>query len=200
MFSRISSPAYLHLAQTVRQETHLNKQACNHCCLINTTLLKCYVRSAMTQTHWLWTIARTEHIRTGPLRYEHPTLLVIGKDWFMCGSFVLVRLSGESSAFILPWHEVCRPHTTCRVIDVDLLCPISRTRFEEFSVINPSVLLQNLRHASVRCLISVLVCAVLNATGITFIPSFISSPECKIIWRFSSRESNPAFREQTLGS
>ena len=33
----------------------------------------CHARSAMTQTHWLWTIACTEHARTGPPRYQHPT-------------------------------------------------------------------------------------------------------------------------------
>jgi len=73
-------------------------------------------------------------------------------------------------------HEVCRPRAICRVIDIVLLCPSSHTWFQEFSVINPSVLLQDLYHALVRCLVSLLMCAVLYV--ITFTPSFISSPEC----------------------
>ena len=48
--------------------------------------------------------------------------------------------------------------------------------FQEFSVINPSVLLQDLHHAWIRFLISLLECAVLYV--VTFAPLFISSPEC----------------------
>ena len=65
----------------------------------------------------------------------------------------------------------------CRVIDIVLLCPSSHTWFQEFSVINPaSVLLQDLHHALIRFLISLLVFAVLYV--VTFTPLFISSPEC----------------------
>jgi len=48
---------------------------------------------------------------------------------------------------------------------------------QEFSVINLTGLLQDLYHVMVRCLISLLVCAVLYVI-ITFTPYFISSPEC----------------------
>ena len=48
--------------------------------------------------------------------------------------------------------------------------------FPEFFVINPGVLLQDLHYAFIRCLISLLVCAVLHV--ITFAPFFISSPGC----------------------
>ena len=54
------------------------------------------------------------------------------------------------------------------------LCLSSHTWFQECFVINPSVLLQDLHHALVRCLISLHVCAVFHV--ITFAPSFISSP------------------------
>ena len=64
----------------------------------------------------------------------------------------------------------------CMVIDIALLCPSSHTWFQEFSVINPSALLQDLHHALIRFLKSLLVCAVLYV--ITFTPLFISSPEC----------------------
>jgi len=65
------------------------------------------------------------------------------------------------------------------VIDTILLCPGSQTRFQQSSVINPSVLLQDLDHAvvTVRYLISLLVCAVLRVYVITFTPHFKSSPE-----------------------
>jgi len=49
--------------------------------------------------------------------------------------------------------------------------------FQEFSVINPSVLLQDL-HFLVQCLISLFVCAFQPEYVITFTPSFISSPQC----------------------
>ena len=73
-------------------------------------------------------------------------------------------------------HQVCRPRAVCRVIEIVLLCPSLRKWLQEFSVINPSVLLQDLHHALVRSLISLLVCAVLYL--ITFTPSFVSSPAC----------------------
>jgi len=57
-------------------------------------------------------------------------------------------------------------------------CPSLHTRFQELSFIIPSVLLQDLHHAVVRFLISLLVCAVPGLYVITFTPSFISSPEC----------------------
>ena len=41
---------------------------------------------------------------------------------------------------------------------------------------HPSVLLQDLHHAAVRCFMSLLVCAVLYV--VTFTPSYLSSPEC----------------------
>ena len=52
----------------------------------------------------------------------------------------------------------------------------SHTWFQEFPVINPSVLLQDLHHALIRFLITLLVYAGLYV--ITFAPLFISSPEC----------------------
>jgi len=53
---------------------------------------------------------------------------------------------------------------------------LARTHdFQEFYIINPSVLLQDLHHALTRFLISLLVCAVLYV--ITFTLLFISSPE-----------------------
>ena len=52
----------------------------------------------------------------------------------------------------------------------------SHTWFQEFSAINPSILLQDLYHTLIRCLISLLVCTVLYV--ITFTPPFISLPEC----------------------
>jgi len=52
----------------------------------------------------------------------------------------------------------------------------SQAQFQQKSVINPSVLLQDLHHALVRYLISLLVCAVLYVITVT--PSLISSPEC----------------------
>ena len=72
-------------------------------------------------------------------------------------------------------------HVPCAgwVIDIALLCPSLHTWFQEFSVINPSVLLQDLHHALVRCLISLLVCA--NLYVIIFTPFFISSPECAFL-------------------
>jgi len=45
-------------------------------------------------------------------------------------------------------------HAICRVIDTVLLCPSLRTRSQEFSVINPSVLLLDIHHAVVQYLIS----------------------------------------------
>jgi len=57
-----------------------------------------------------------------------------------------------------------------------LLCPSLHTRSQQFSVINPSVLLQDLLHAVTRCLTPLLVCAVLYV--VTCTPSFISSLEC----------------------
>ena len=62
------------------------------------------------------------------------------------------------------------------VIDIVLLCTSLHTLFQECSVINSSVQLQDLKHALIRCLISLLVCAVLYV--ITFAPSVISPPEC----------------------
>ena len=62
------------------------------------------------------------------------------------------------------------------MIDIVLLCPSSHTQSQSFSIINPSFLLQYPHNAVVRCLMSLLVCAVLYA--ITFTPSFVSSPEC----------------------
>ena len=47
---------------------------------------------------------------------------------------------------------------------------------KKFSVINPSVLLQDLHYAWIRILLSLLVCAVLYV--VTFTPLFISSPAC----------------------
>ena len=38
-------------------------------------------------------------------------------------------------------NNFCRPRAICRVIHIVLLCPSSKTRFQECSVINPSVLL-----------------------------------------------------------
>jgi len=64
----------------------------------------------------------------------------------------------------------------CRVIDIALLCPSSHTWFQDFPVIIPSVLLQDLHYALIRCLISLLVCVVLYV--ITLIAYFISLPEC----------------------
>jgi len=87
-----------------------------------------------------------------------------------------LNTSLRTLSFILPYHEDCRPHAIWRVIDIALLCPRMHTSCQEFSVINPSILLQDLRHTLIRCLISLLLCAVLYV--ITFTPSFISSPEC----------------------
>jgi len=77
----------------------------------------------------------------------------------------------------------------CRVIDVVLLCPSSHTWIQEFYVINPSVLLQDLHHALVRYLILLLVCATLYV--ITFTPSFKSLPECA--HSLSSNTCKPIF-------
>jgi len=58
-----------------------------------------------------------------------------------------------------------------------LSCSVpARTQDFKNFIINPSVLLQDLHNALVRCLISLLVCAVLYVTTLT--PFFISSPEC----------------------
>jgi len=70
--------------------------------------------------------------------------------------------------------------STCHVQgDWSLLCLSPHTWFQEFSVINPSVLLQYLHDGLIRCLISLLVTAVLFV--ITFTPFFISSPECNYL-------------------
>ena len=55
--------------------------------------------------------------------------------------------------------EALFARTKCRVIDIALLCPSSHTWFQELSVINPSVLLQDLHLALIQFLISLVVCA-----------------------------------------
>jgi len=65
------------------------------------------------------------------------------------------------------------PYAGCLILSCSAL---ARTHDFKNSVINPSILLQDLHHASIRFLISLLVCVVLYV--ITFTPLFISSPEC----------------------
>jgi len=66
--------------------------------------------------------------------------------------------------FAVTWSPtVSAVHVPCAAKGLMLSCSaLARTHnFQEFSVINPSVLLQDLHHAVVRYLISLLVCAVL---------------------------------------
>jgi len=64
------------------------------------------------------------------------------------------------------------------VFDIVILCPVSgsHTLFQVNCVINLRVLLQDLHHALIRCLILLLVYAVLYVN--TFTPSFILTTEC----------------------
>jgi len=78
--------------------------------------------------------------------------------------------------FAATWSPNLPSHAMYRVIDIALLCPSSHTWFQDFFVMNPSALLQDLYHALRYCLTSLLLCAVLYV--ITFASSFISSPEC----------------------
>ena len=83
------------------------------------------------------------------------------------------------------WYKIYSVWTISHIVLLPLMCVYiyiykyrrsSHIWFQEFSVINPSILLQDFHHALIRCLISLPVCAVLYV--ITSAPSFISSPGC----------------------
>ena len=72
------------------------------------------------------------------------------RHFSLCGSREHRRACRSNTSlrtlcFFLLYHEVCCPYATCRVIDdIVWLSPSSQTHFQEFSVNDPSVLLQNL--------------------------------------------------------
>ena len=77
------------------------------------------------------------HLATGMI----PAIAIISD--LLC----LQGTSGSSKYFLINAllsfcrNNFCRPRAICRVIHIVLLCPSSKTRFQECSVINPSVLL-----------------------------------------------------------
>jgi len=62
---------------TTNKTRSWNKQACYHCSLINTIHLKGQACSPKTWAQWLWTMSRTEHVRTGHQRSDHPRVFYI---------------------------------------------------------------------------------------------------------------------------